>query len=461
MNNRGKPLSNLELLKNRLVYLTTLYDDNELDLAERRSMRDTVNWAWREVYHQLGRNKTRPLNDDEFLRAHWTMYFRYSRRTSWDYINYLLKEQFTPQEVHQKVERTVTLEVPQERSAEADFEDLENEIEDAAEETEVVSGAKLQPTEIRDFVNSLKDSVVHWFSSFYPYMDERMSDEERQWIDRLNRIGMTYFRPLLMAILKNERDEAKRIRTFQRIERFIFIVFRMTSMRSNYRDSEFYIAARDLDRNRIDLEGIERKLDANLSYMYNENGFLRSSEFYNLLYKRFDSGEGYYGWGYLRYFLYEYELSLLTESRQKKVEWDDLLKPANDRISIEHIYPQTETEEWAAAFGAVEPEKRRYYKGSLGNMLLLSASINSSLQNDSFADKKEAKYDSKANKIRNGNSDGSHSEIEVSQLDEWGPDQIRERGLKLLRFMEERWDFRFEDEERENLLFVGMDEDPK
>ena len=35
MNNRGKKLSNLELLKNRLIYLTTLYDEDELKPDER------------------------------------------------------------------------------------------------------------------------------------------------------------------------------------------------------------------------------------------------------------------------------------------------------------------------------------------------------------------------------------------------------------------------------------------
>ena len=33
MNNRGKNLSDLELLKNRLIYLTTLYTNEELDAA--------------------------------------------------------------------------------------------------------------------------------------------------------------------------------------------------------------------------------------------------------------------------------------------------------------------------------------------------------------------------------------------------------------------------------------------
>ena len=459
MNNRGKQLSNLELLKNRLIYLTTLYSDEELDAADRKNLRDTINDAWKEVYHQLGRNKRQPLNDDDFLQAHWTMYFRYSRRNSWDYINFLLKEQFTPQKVHKKVERTVALEVPEERLAEADFDDPENQGEEVLGEAVIVASAQLRPHEISDFVHSLKESVVHWFASFYPHMADGLTEGERHWLDRLNRVGMTYFRPLIMAILKNEPDAAKRDEIFKRIERFIFVVFRMTSMRSNYRDTEFYAAARSLDRDEIDLDTIARRLEENASYLFNEDGSLRSSEFYNLIYKLMQSGSGYYGWGYLRYFLYEYELSLLDQSRQKKVGWSDLLKVGRDRISIEHIYPQTETAEWAEAFGAIEPETRRRHAASLGNMLLLSASINSSLQNDSFENKKTPKYDARGDKVRNGYSDGSHSEIEVAQERVWGPDQVRERGLKLLCFMEERWNFRFRDADKENLLFLAS-EDP-
>ena len=49
MNNRGKKLSDLELLKNRLIYLTTLYEDAELDEAGRKDLRDTINNAWKEI----------------------------------------------------------------------------------------------------------------------------------------------------------------------------------------------------------------------------------------------------------------------------------------------------------------------------------------------------------------------------------------------------------------------------
>src|SRR5207244_3453654 len=129
MNNRGKTLSDLELLKNRLIYLTTLYIDSELDTAERKSLRDTVNDAWKEVYRQLGRNKTRPLNDDDFLQAHWTMYFKYSRQTGRDYIRFLLDEQFTPQRVRKIVEREVELTVAEEQRSDVEVEEAENENE--------------------------------------------------------------------------------------------------------------------------------------------------------------------------------------------------------------------------------------------------------------------------------------------------------------------------------------------
>gem|GEM_PF-7035649 len=83
--------------------------------------------------------------------------------------------------------------------------------------------------------------------------------------------------------------------------------------------SEFYNAARALDRKEITLDEISKKLDAGLSYTFNDDGTLRDIEFYNILRKKFENGSGYYGWSGLRYFLYEYEISLLSESRHKKI----------------------------------------------------------------------------------------------------------------------------------------------
>ena len=68
---------------------------------------------------------------------------------------------------------------------------------------------------------------------------------------------MAYFRPLLMAILKKCDDPGQRIGIFKEIERFVFVVFRLTQTRSNYRSSEFSNAVRAIDRGDMDLAELE------------------------------------------------------------------------------------------------------------------------------------------------------------------------------------------------------------
>lgn len=455
MNNRGKVLSDLELLKNRLIYLTTLYTDEELDLSERTNLRKLINDAWKEVYFQLGRNKSKPLNDDDFLRAHWMLYFKYSRQTGRDYIKFLLEEQFTPQRVRCKIVQPVELEEAEEQTSDADLQ-ADDEIGSDEVESSGTMVAELRPNEIRDYVKSLKMSSVHWFHTFCPEMSDDLTRQETEWIQRLNRLGMAYFRPLLMAILKTCEDAGQRVGIFKEIERFVFVVFRLTQSRSNYGSSEFSNAVRAISRGDMDLADLKKGLRAWMSFTFTDEDHFANDEFYLLLQKKFENGQGFYGWSGLRYFLYEFELGLLSGSRQKKVDWTDLLKTPKDKISIEHIYPQSEPVAWRPAFKGIRKHERESYCNSLGNLLLLSSAINSSLQNDAFAEKRKPKYSRDGRKLRNGYADGSHSEIEVSSCEDWGPDEIRERGIRLLRFMEKRWNIRFADDDaREELLFIG------
>ena len=326
MNNRGKTLSDLELLKNRLIYLTTLYNDAELDLADRRVLREEINKAWKNVYVQLGRNKLKPLKDDEFLKAHWMMYFKYSRQTGRVYIKFLLEEQFTPQRVHRKFVQPVDLEEIKEQIPDADLEaDDENGLYEV-ENSLPNKVPELPHKEIHDYSISLQESSVHWFTTFYPEMSTDLTAEEIEWIQRLNRLNVTYFRPLLMAILKTCNDPSQRVDIFKEIERFVFVVFRLTQVRSNYGSSEFSRAVSAIYRGDMSLADLKKRLR-------DWTSFFKFEEFHLLLQKKFENGEGYYDWFGLRYFLYEYELDLLSKSRQKKVDWDDLLKTPKDKIS--------------------------------------------------------------------------------------------------------------------------------
>jgi uncharacterized protein with ParB-like and HNH nuclease domain len=94
MNNRGKPLSKLELLKNRLIYLSTLLPDSTKE-QDRDALRRNINDAWKTVYEFLGREKDYPLDDDDFLRAHWIMYFTYARDEAGKFASFLLDNHFT------------------------------------------------------------------------------------------------------------------------------------------------------------------------------------------------------------------------------------------------------------------------------------------------------------------------------------------------------------------------------
>ena len=345
MNTRGKRLSDLELLKNRLIYLTTLYSDDGDDKAGRKILRDDINAAWKEVYYQLGRNDKRPLNDDNFLKAHWIMYFQYSRKKGNDYIKFLLDEKFSPRKIPKKIAREVALELTEEQrtdfemdndnvdsvtSSEQDFIDFVNattqagtagkgymrairKLEDFIQEPvfnsysidqlkalkkrlakngdlndfdirtnnrapgaaigklikfyrkDTIStdkkAASLKPLDIKEYVNSLKESAIHWFNSYYPDLATGLSDSEKNALDRLNRIGMGYFRPLIMSVLKNENSSEKRIELFDHIERFIFIFFRLSQNQRNKNNGEFYNISRKFNRNEITLEGIKQKLD--------------------------------------------------------------------------------------------------------------------------------------------------------------------------------------------------------
>jgi hypothetical protein len=94
------------------------------------------------------------------------MYFKYSRKRGNDYIKFLLDEQFTPKNIHKKVEKEVVLEIPEEQRTEFEIDDLE--IENGEEETKTVITSVLAPTEIKKNVQSLKSSAVHWFNTPIP-----------------------------------------------------------------------------------------------------------------------------------------------------------------------------------------------------------------------------------------------------------------------------------------------------
>lgn len=444
MNNRGKKLTNLELLKNRLIYLTTLYSDEKFDEMEKSHLRKQINDAWKEVYFQLGRNENVPLSDDDFLRAHWTIYFAYSRRKGDDYIRFLLNK-FSAKNIFEK--KTVLMsELPDGYVMDTDYEE-EDDVGDT--ETETIEVSKLAPTEIADYVNSLKNMAKYWYDTFFPAKSENLTKEEQIWVDKLNRIGIGHFRPLVTVIIsRRDFSPEERIESFKAIERFIFICFRLGNFNASFCSSEYYRASRSLYLNERTLEDLVADIvettDANIEYAI--------PNFVTKIEKHFSNGGGFYYWNSIRYFLYEYETSLAQKNNIDRIgSWEMFTKTEKDKVSIEHILPQTPSKYyWQNQYRQFTDEEVEMLTGALGNLIPLSQSVNSSLQNDSFYDKKTTKAG------RRGYENGCHSEIEVAKYNDWTAENIYTRSKKLLEFMENRWEFSFNSEQLDKLVYVNF-----
>lgn len=446
MNNRGKKLTNLELLKNRLIYLTTLYDDDQLDGMDKAELRKQINDAWKEVYYQLGRNQHYPLSDDEFLRAHWIIYFQYSRRKGDDYIKFLLNK-FSAKNIFEKQVIAIEEEVIETIEIESDEDD------DTPQPTDidtVISVSKLEPNEIASYVNSLKDLAKYWFYSYFPEFSS-LTNDEKIWIERLNRIGIGYFRPLITATLatNSNSSSAERISLYKAIERFIFLSFRMAAFQSSYKSSDYYRKTRDVYIGELTISEVTKTL---IDTATNDMEYAITN-FMTRINKRFSSGDGFYGWRDLKYLLFEYEFEKAKATGIEKLGWTPFTKVEKDKVTIEHILPQTPTKwYWRNQFRQFTEEEIKILSGTLGNLLPLSQSVNSALQNDSFEKKKHSR-----NSGRRGYEDGSHSELEVSHEDDWDANRILKRGLKILNFLEKRWDIHFKNEEQKiELLHIGF-----
>ena len=346
MNNRGKQLSKLELLKNRLIYLSTLLPDEEDD---KRQLRRDINEAWKNIYKYLGKNKENLLDDDKFLENHWTMYFTYSRQDAKAFSKFLLNEYFTVDSILNKSTTN-----------------------------------KVGFDQIKEYIQSISECVEVWFYIFNP-VESPYGEEIKIWLEKLNRLRIGSFAPLIMTALVRGNDEKKVVQLLQEIERFIFLVFKVTNRKSNTGNSLFYRVAHELyfgDRTITEaIKEIRDYVDCKNDYTYGVD----ISEFKNFIENKFKrQEEGFYGWeSGIKYLLYEYELNLQKSSKGNiKVEWEGIKTD-----SIEHIYPQSQGDSsWGKVFGRYSYKNKEKYRllHSLGNLLLLSIPKNAELQARDF-----------------------------------------------------------------------------
>ena len=428
MNNRGKRLSNLELLKNRLIYLSTIFEDEE---DNKNAVRSNINTTWKDVYGYLGKNKEKPLNDEDFLQDHWIIYFGYTRSNKVTYSSFLLNDYFNQNNISNKYIMNIKNEDIVDN---IEIDDIDNE-EEIQEIESLSSNQKLTLGSISKYINSMKSLIPYWYIIQNPN-DSDLDKELIAMLNKLNRLQFVYFKPLITVLLsKSDIPIYKKLECLQKIERYIFLHFRLVNYQSTYRNSFFWKLAHKFYFDEVNIDNVIDEVNK-IDYL-SDNNVANMNGILNNISRWFKNYKGYYSWGSIRYFLYEYELFLMNNQANQKIYPENLFKKdEKDKVSVEHIYPQTDTEEyWVKRFGNYTELEQKHLNQSLGNLLPLSLSINIKLQNYSFDDKKYGKDRTR------GYINGSHSEMEVAKLDEWTSEEILNRGLNMIKFMEEKYDF--------------------
>jgi hypothetical protein len=408
MNNRGKPLSHLELLKNRLIFLSTKF---KIESEEKSKLRVTINESWKTVYHFLGKNKKRPLNDDDFLLTHFFLRFgpalfftdeEESGESIWKfrhgdyYKDYLLNKIFTGRRLN---------------NSKIDIQD------------------PLPLNELYEYSRDIKKVVEVFYHVFNP-QDFLCTDRERIMLERLRRLGMEYSLILVVAIFINEQSITERADVLELIEQLQFI-HALSPYISGVESIDFMEEAIRYMGGKITLLDLKVKLE-----QYRDEIFTKVK--FEQVFAMWGKGKGYFGWRGARYFLFEYEMDLQAKSKTKreKLCWEEFMKEdfSHDYYTIEHIYPQKVTFEcWKTPFKEYSVKQRNILKNTIGNLVPLSKPKNSSLRNNCF-DKKKGDNSNKVGYIY-----GCYSENEIAQESQWTAQEILFRGIRLLEFMERRW----------------------
>ncbi|MCQ2642746.1 DUF262 domain-containing HNH endonuclease family protein [Helicobacter pylori] len=393
INNRGKDLSTLELLKNRLHFVAHKICDEE-DLE---NLQQEINDTYTRIYYDL-----RHFEDDhlEGFLKHFVAYYYGEKR---DFKERLLNTAF---DAHKK------------------YDDLYDEYEKINDLLLYLSYS----SKVWYFLHTLDEKSITLIVDDNKKLEMEITPKMRGLLGkmrRLNALSENAFLPLLLSLLTIQRagkSANEQPYTTQELEglleyleRFGFLIYG--------------VAGKNTAKN----EWIELAFEAFRAYRYGEENI--AIEKLPTLEKNFFKGkysglelleesihskkntEKWYQWGKaLNYLLYEYEL---YHNPETTLNFDSSIE------SIEHILPQKPDQGYSVKEKSWA--KNPHVVHALGNLLLISKNANSSLSNKPFNEKRKEYLK------------GSYSEKEVAKNASFGVAQIKERSEKLLDFLIARY----------------------
>ncbi|WP_187862244.1 DUF262 domain-containing protein [Helicobacter pylori] len=381
INNRGKDLSTLELLKNRLHFVVHKICDEE-DLE---NLKNEINDAYTRIYHDLRQFEDAHL--ESFLK-HFVAYY-YGENSKF-----------------------------KERLLDTAF-DAHKKYHSSYDEYKKINDLLLYlsySSKVWYFLHTLDDEELR--IEITPKMHDLL-DKMR----RLNALSDNAFLPLLLSLLTIQlavRSGSERHYTtkeleglLEYLERFGFLIYGVADGKNTAKNEWIGLAFKAIQACRFwgdkitieDLPTLEKSF-------FNRQGNSALELLEESIHSKKNT-EKWYQWGKaLNYLLYEYEL---YHNPETTLNFDDSIE------SIEHILPQKPDQGYSAKEKSWA--KNPHIAHALGNLLLIPKNANSSLSNKPFEEKRKEYLK------------GSYSEKEVAKNASFGVVQIKERSEKLLDFL--------------------------
>ena len=279
MNNRGKPLTTLEKLKNRLLYMTSKFDPVNVDI---KRLSDDINDSWGLIYETLGKNKDLLLSEDEFLSAYLTLL----REPA----DYSFSESLAETKVFQMFCNHAT----------------KYDFSMARQHNSSIKEPAVDENKIHAFVSDIANYVRHWYDVYFPDLSTQRG-LHLQKIQYLN--GSKEMRLFLAELLMLANNQSTLVdECLEMVEKVLFK--NALPGVSLLDERRFATRARDLHQGEMTLDELKDELESLLLQQIDIQSLIGG---FRYLFTYVRGNIGFHRWSALKFFLMEYEKHLSNE----------------------------------------------------------------------------------------------------------------------------------------------------
>ncbi len=339
VNDRGKPLSNMEKAKSLLIYFSNRYLDKKLDnqindcFSDIFEIYDDIKHLGEELNITLIKNKE--FNEDNLMRYHFVSYSDENYDPTASYVLQFLKNKLT------NFRNTSTTENYQ---------------------------------EIEDFINSYTESLKSFFENCKNVIERAKTEPKYFKLFVVLNLSATLY-PLIVKLeslkLLDKNLETKNYEKFTFYDLIELIEVRVYKTRATDPKADISRLVFDIDK--------KRPIDIQNWLLWFNGRWMSKEEFQSRM----------YGWIFGNRALNHIFINYSESLQKKEYKISELIAISNKNPNIEHILAQTPTFA-PRALGFKNKEDFIDFEHNLGNLTILERSLNSSIQNKSAIDKVEA-----------------------------------------------------------------------